>query len=93
MRKILLIVIVVLSVVSLKIVTLHAEEYNMLKKLYIVLGSTDTLTYPGYELVETNVNYYIEGIYTAKYKEDITDRIFIFCGIYTFNVVIYICFY
>ena len=49
----------------------------MLKKLYIVEGSYDTLFYPGYQLIESNIDYDQEGIYTATYLEDITDRKFI----------------
>lgn len=59
------------------IITVKGNSYNMLKKLYIVEGSYDTLFYPGYQLIESNIDYDQEGIYTATYLEDITDRKFI----------------
>ena len=75
MKKILLLFILLITVVITPEMV-KANSTNILKKLYIVEGSEDTLDYPGFMLVETNINYNIAGNYTAKYKEDITDRIF-----------------
>ena len=76
MKKILFLLIFVFSVVCLNKNFVKASEYNMLKKLYVVSGSFDTLDYPGYKLVETDINYNIPGNYYALYLEDITDRTF-----------------
>ena len=75
MKKILLLFILLITVVITPEMV-KANSTNILKKLYIVEGSEDTLDYPGFMLIETNINYNIPGNYTAKYKEDITDRIF-----------------
>ena len=75
MKKILLLFILLITVVITPEMV-KANSTNILKKLYIVEGSEDTLDYPGFMLIETNINYNIPGSYTAKYKEDITDRIF-----------------
>lgn len=76
MKKILFIVLIVLGMISFNKIKFHAEDYNMLKKLFIVSGSYDTLDYPGFKLMESDINYYKEGLYFATYKEDVTDRIF-----------------
>ena len=76
MKKILFIVLIVLGMISFNKIKFHAEDYNMLKKLFIVSGSYDTLDYPGFKLMESDINYYKEGRYFATYKEDVTDRIF-----------------
>lgn len=75
MKKI-IVIIVILLLFSFKVTAIKANNTNILKKLYILEGSTDTLTYPGFELIETDVIHNKPGLYTAKYKEDITNRIF-----------------
>lgn len=76
MKKIIFLLFVIFSLICFFKTNISAREYNMLKKLYIVSGSSDTLNYPGYNLIESDVNYNVPGIYTALYQEDITERIF-----------------
>lgn len=79
MKKILnvLIMFFVLIVIgTMNLINVKAASTNMLKKLFVTIGSVDTLEYPGYKLLETNINYAVEGVYNATYLEDITDREF-----------------
>ena len=79
MKKILnLLIVFVCVMVSgiTKASDLNASSTNMLKKLFVTVGSNDTLEYPGFKLLETNINYDVEGLYSATYLEDITDRTF-----------------
>ena len=79
MKKILNLLIVFVCVMVLGITKasdLNASSTNMLKKLFVTVGSNDTLEYPGFKLLETNINYDVEGLYSATYLEDITDRTF-----------------
>lgn len=74
--KVLIIFFVLLVIGTINLINLKAASTNMLKKLFVTIGSVDTLEYPGYKLIETNINYNVEGIYSATYVEDITDRKF-----------------
>ena len=72
MRKLIFILsmIVVLLVLFLDTTYVAANTLSTsyIKKLFIVQGSTNVLDYPGYSLIETNVNYNKEGQYFAKYR-------------------------
>jgi hypothetical protein len=80
MRKLifLLSMIVVLLVLFLDTTYVAANTLSTsyIKKLFIVQGSTNVLSYPGYSLIETNVNYNKEGQYFAKYKNDQTNFLY-----------------
>ena len=80
MKKCILILAIVLifftTLVNSINVSASTSNITFLKKLFIVQGSYGVLDYPGYSLIETNVNYNKEGIYFAKYKNDQTSNIY-----------------
>lgn len=76
MKKLFNVLILFFVLIVIGTINLKAASTNMLKKLFVTIGSIDTLEYPGYKLLESNINYEVEGIYTATYLEDITDRVF-----------------
>lgn len=70
------VLLICLTLINLFRINVSASSLNTLKKLIIIKGTTDVLDYPGYSLIETNVNYNEEGIYYAEYKDDLTKKMY-----------------